>query len=88
MYVPPAMRTSQTILACLLLVGLGTASDRTGACGASRSTSPGKAQRKMEVGSQVPDLKAVDHRGESLSLRGADTPVTLVYFYPKDNTPG
>jgi peroxiredoxin Q/BCP len=34
----------------------------------------------------VPALVRVDHRGEVVSLRGG--PPTLLYFYPKDGTPG
>lgn len=78
------MKRTEISLACLLLLGLGTASERTGACSAK---SPSKSA-KIEVGSQAPDLEAVDHLGKTVKLRFKDAPVTLVYFYPKDNTPG
>jgi peroxiredoxin Q/BCP len=40
----------------------------------------------LSAGAEVPALVRVDHRGKVVSLR-SDVP-TLVYFYPKDGTPG
>lgn len=79
------MRRSLTTVFCVLLLGLGAASERTGACG---SRAPGKDAKAIVVGSEVPNLQATDHRGNALALRGDPALVTLVYFYPKDNTPG
>lgn len=77
------MPRSRTLLFCALLLGLGMGSERSGACG---SKAPDKAA--IVVGSAVPNLQATDHRGQTLALRGENTPITLVYFYPMDNTPG
>lgn len=62
------------LVACTLALG----------CGGSRAHTDHKAL--LKVGSEVPALVRVDHRGEVVSLRGA--PATLLYFYPKDGTPG
>jgi peroxiredoxin Q/BCP len=53
-------------------------------CAGSRSHTDHKSL--LKVGSEVPALVRVDHRGQVVSLRGA--PPTLLYFYPKDGTPG
>lgn len=69
-------------LLALLAVGLIACN----ACG-SRSGSGSKEKLKLlPVGSEVPALVRVDHRGKVVALRGAEP--TLVYFYPKDGTPG
>jgi len=66
----------------LLAVGLIAC----GACG-SRSGSGSKEKLKpLPVGSEVPALVRVDHRGKVVSLRSTEP--SLVYFYPKDGTPG
>ena len=53
-------------------------------CGASKAHTD--QSKLLAVGTEVPALSRVDHRGEVVSLRGA--PPTLLYFYPKDGTPG
>lgn len=55
------------------------------ACAGSRARTEHKGL--LPVGTEVPSLVRVDHRGEVFSLRGVDQP-TLLYFYPKDGTPG
>ena len=42
----------------------------------------------IEEGSMVPDLKLKDHQGREIELRDKKSRATLLYFYPKDNTPG
>lgn len=79
------MRSLSTAFVCVLLLGFAAANDRSGACG---SRNPSASAQIMQVGAQAPDLRAKDHRGQTLALLGADAPMTLVYFYPKDNTPG
>ena len=54
------------------------------ACGGSQARSD--RSKLLAVGTEVPALVRVDHRGQVVSLRGA--PATLLYFYPKDGTPG
>ena len=53
-------------------------------CGGSKAHSD--QSKLLAIGTEVPALSRVDHRGEVVSLRGA--PPTLLYFYPKDGTPG
>lgn len=42
----------------------------------------------LPEGSPVPNLKAVDHLGKTIALRKLDRPFAVIYFYPKDATPG
>jgi peroxiredoxin Q/BCP len=55
------------------------------ACG-GRQAGGADEQKLLAVGSEVPALVRVDHTGTVVSLRGG--PPSLVYFYPKDGTPG
>src|SRR5262245_47164119 len=50
------------------------------------STTP--AQSLLAVGSPLPDVTATAHSGASLNLRALGGKPTVVYFYPKDDTPG
>lgn len=77
------VRAFSTPLVCALLLCFAGANDRTGACG---SQNPAAVQ--LKVGSQAPQLEGKDHHGQSVALVGPNSPVTLIYFYPKDNTPG
>jgi peroxiredoxin Q/BCP len=57
-------------------------------CGSKQhndSSAPDK-HALLTQGAEVPPLVRVDHRGQIVSLR-SETP-TLVYFYPRDGTPG
>ena len=42
----------------------------------------------LAVGAEAPDLTAVAHTGERVSLRELRGKSVVVYFYPKDDTPG
>ncbi|TPV92916.1 MAG: peroxiredoxin [Myxococcales bacterium FL481] len=42
----------------------------------------------LAVGAPVPRLRTNSHLGRPVSIGGPDDPVSLVYFYPKDATPG
>ena len=42
----------------------------------------------LGVDDPAPDLRAVDHRGREVALRDLRGAPVLVYFYPKDGTPG
>ena len=42
----------------------------------------------LEVGDPAPELRAVDHRGTEVALAALRGAPVLVYFYPKDDTPG
>ena len=67
--------TAKHFLLVLLLAG----------CGASQPA-PAAQRTLPDVGTEVPALTRVDQRGKVVVLR-AGVP-TLLYFYPKDGTPG
>lgn len=43
---------------------------------------------KLKVGDQAPDFKAKNQAGETISLSDFAGKKLILYFYPKDNTPG
>lgn len=43
---------------------------------------------KLKIGDKAPDFKAVDQDGRSISLSDYKGKKVILYFYPKDNTPG
>lgn len=56
------------------------------ACAAS--TPPHVAEGPLAMGDRVPALSANDHRGEAVELRAMSGRTFVVYFYPRDGTPG
>ena len=42
----------------------------------------------LEIGSQAPDFTLPDQNGESVSLSDFRGQTVVLYFYPKDSTPG
>lgn len=42
----------------------------------------------IRVGQQAPDFSAPTDTGETLALRDLKGKVVVLYFYPKDDTPG
>lgn len=42
----------------------------------------------LEVGTKAPDFTLQDQRGEAVSLSDFLGKKVVLYFYPKDNTPG
>lgn len=42
----------------------------------------------LKVGDKAPDFTGVDQKGESISLNDYKGKKVVLYFYPKDNTPG
>jgi peroxiredoxin Q/BCP len=42
----------------------------------------------LKEGSKAPAFKAVDQNGESISLADFKGKKVILYFYPKDDTPG
>lgn len=42
----------------------------------------------LEVGSKLPDMEVVDQNGKGFNLRKFVGKLTVIYFYPKDQTPG
>ncbi len=45
-------------------------------------------QTDLNPGDKAPDFSVTDHRGNKLSLDSLRGKKTVLYFYPKDNTPG
>ena len=43
---------------------------------------------KLKEGAQAPEFTALTHNGEKVSLSGFRGKNVILYFYPKDNTPG
>jgi peroxiredoxin Q/BCP len=42
----------------------------------------------LEVGQQAPAFQGINQNGETISLNGLKGKRIILYFYPKDNTPG
>ena len=42
----------------------------------------------LEIGSQAPEFTLPDHNGEPVSLSDFRGQTVVLYFYPKDSTPG
>ena len=42
----------------------------------------------MKIGDKLPNFTLKDKNGDSHSLKDIKAKYTVVYFYPKDNTPG
>ena len=43
---------------------------------------------KLKEGDKAPEINAIDQKGEAVSLAGLRGSRVILYFYPKDNTPG
>ncbi|MBT3173986.1 MAG: thioredoxin-dependent thiol peroxidase [Lentimicrobiaceae bacterium] len=43
---------------------------------------------QLNIGDKAPDFKGVDQNGKSISLSDFKGKNLIMYFYPKDNTPG
>jgi len=43
---------------------------------------------ELKVGDKAPDFKATNQAGETISLADFSGKKLILYFYPKDNTPG
>ena len=48
----------------------------------------GNAKSHVKVGDKAPSFTALDDRGQSVSLEDFKGRVVVLYFYPKDDTPG
>src|SRR4051812_14546988 len=68
--------------------GLGCSRDKPEPGSASVSASPAAASSPLAAGTQAPDVTFALHNGEKLSLASLRGKPVVVYFYPKDDTPG
>src|SRR5688572_7714333 len=55
-------------------------------CGATKR--PDGGDGLLPIGSQAPDVAAVDQNGKTRRLSEERGHAVVVYFYPKDGTPG
>lgn len=76
----PIMRRRLSRAGLWLTLVFGAAST-TGGCA-------GRTSDTLAVGAPAPALSQVAHDGTSIDLRALDGGMALVYFYPKDGTPG
>jgi peroxiredoxin Q/BCP len=60
----------------------------TAALGCGATTRPDGGEGPLPVGASPPSLAAVDQHGKSHTLAEEKGHPTIVYFYPKDGTPG
>ena len=72
----------------LLIAGLALALPVLTNGGCRETTRPDGEAGPLAQGAEVPALSATDHRGESVSLRALQGQTYVVYFYPRDGTPG
>lgn len=78
------MRT-RLVIALLVAIGLaGTAY----ACAGGPVKRPDGGEGLLPVGAPAPDLAGKDERGAAVGLRDYRGSPVVVYFYPKDETPG
>ncbi len=69
-------------LGLFAMAGLGVA------CGSSIVKRPDGGEGLLAVGAQAPDFALKDAKGASLQLSSLRGQKVVVYFYPKDDTPG
>ncbi len=74
--------------ALVLSLGLVTAAASAPISGCQPVQRPDGGEGPIAVGATAPALTATDHRGETVDLAALRGQPVLVYFYPKDGTPG
>ena len=78
-------RSSHAVFLASVLLGAAVISG-TG-CGSSSQPTQA-AGGLLAPGGNAPQLHAEDHLGKAVDMPAKDGHVQLVYFYPRDNTPG
>lgn len=74
-------------LALRLLLSVGTLSV-TAVTGCGETQRPDGGEGLLTAGAKAPSLEAVAHDGSTVKIGAPDAKPTVVYFYPKDDTPG
>jgi cytochrome oxidase Cu insertion factor (SCO1/SenC/PrrC family) len=67
-------------------VALALAVAAAGACAKPRQ--PGDPKEPLPAGSPAPHFEAVAHDGQTIRLAELRGHPVVLYFYPKDDTPG
>ena len=75
-------------LSAWLALGAAVACSRPSDAGSAPAASAAAAQAPLGVGAPAPDVTFALHTGERLSLASLRGKPVVVYFYPKDDTPG
>ncbi len=44
--------------------------------------------KSLKIGDTAPDIEAIDNNGNKITLKSFSVKKVILYFYPKDNTPG
>ncbi|MCA9715315.1 MAG: peroxiredoxin [Myxococcales bacterium] len=81
-----ALSTRATWSLSLLLLSSAAAPLGSAACGPVQRPDGGSGL--LAVGSPAPLLSATAHDGATVDLSALEGAPTVIYFYPKDNTPG
>lgn len=66
----------------------GSAPADEGAGASTAATGARRSDGLLAEGEQAPELAKNDHRGQAVDLRNLAGKPALIYFYPKDATPG
>jgi peroxiredoxin Q/BCP len=85
---PPASSATPAPSAALAVPSAEPAASVAAIPSAAPAPSAEPASTLLAVGSEVPDLSAVAQDGKPVSLRKLKGKPLVVYFYPKDDTPG
>lgn len=72
----------------LLALILGLAAPLPLLVGCRPVVRPDGGHGHLAIGAPAPDLRALDHRGAEIALSALRGAPVLVYFYPRDGTPG
>ncbi|MCA9660343.1 MAG: peroxiredoxin [Myxococcales bacterium] len=76
------------VLAATLRLGLAAAVALPLAAACQPVQRPDGGQGPIAVGATAPAVSATDHNGQTIDLAALRGKPVLVYFYPKDGTPG
>jgi peroxiredoxin Q/BCP len=72
----------------ILLAGVVAVGAAAFAAACSPTQRPDGGTGPLAVGAEVPALTRDDHQGQAVDLRALQGSPVLVYFYPRDGTPG
>jgi thioredoxin-dependent peroxiredoxin len=72
-------------IGCLLFIGSMTL---TGCNRRAGTEAPSASTEMLAVGAKLPDIAGIDQQGKEHRLASKQGQTILVYFYPKDGTPG